>query len=338
MREQLLAYLLNDLDPAERKSVEDAIAADPKLAEELEHLRECLAGSEQEAEPAVTPPTKLASRTCSFVEHAVERSKSFCKSSPSAARLSESHDGCSARSRWSYADLIIGTCILLALAALLLPAIGESRETARQLKCQNNLLRLGAALTQYNERFQRGLPQIKSDQNAGFFVVELYESGILSREELAELVVCPATQLADKVASGHIRIYIPNRKEYLRTDGAAGNLLRKLMAGDYAYNLGYRTPSGSIHQIRFVGSSHLPLLSDAPSLAIAGYQSANHGGCGQNVIFQDLSCRYVRCIQAQSQQNHWYLNDDGEPAAGCRSNDIVLAPSESTPVLEVRGK
>lgn len=335
MREQLLAYLLNDLDPAERNRVEDAIAADPKLAEELEHLRECLAGSEQEAEPVVTPPTKLASRTCSFVEHAVERSKSFCKSPSHAASLSESHDGCAARSRWSYTDLVVGACILLALGALLMPALGESREAARQLKCQNNLLRLGTALNDYSERFRQGLPQIKPNQNAGFFVVELYESGIISREELAELVVCPATQLAEKVSSGHIRIYIPNREEYLRSDGAAGNLLRKLMAGDYAYNLGYRTPSGSIHQIRFEGSSHLPLLSDAPSLAIAGYQSANHGGCGQNVIFQDLSCQYVRCIRIQSQQDHWYLNDDGEPAAGCRSKDIVLAPSEATPLLGV---
>ena len=125
MREQLLAYLLNDLDPAERKRVEDAIAADPALAEELEHLRECLTGSEQEAEPVTTPPTKLASRTCSFVEHAIERSKSFCNPLTQAEGLSESQDGCSARSKWSYSDLIIGACILLALAALLIPAIGE---------------------------------------------------------------------------------------------------------------------------------------------------------------------------------------------------------------------
>lgn len=335
MKEQLLAYLLNDLEPAERQSVEDALAADPSLAEELEHLRKCLGASDKEPEQVASPPTKLALRTCSFVEHAIARSKSFCKSTSDAAALSESHDGCAARSRWSCIDLAVGICVLLALGALLIPALHESRDTARQLKCQENLFRLGAALTEYNDHFRRGLPQIEPDQNAGFFVVELYESGILTREELAELVVCPATPLADKVASGHLRIYIPNRQEYLATNGAAGNLLRKLMAGDYAYNLGYRAPSGRIQQIHFVGSAYLPLLSDAPSLAIAGYQSANHGGCGQNVIFQDLSCRYIKCYQAQNQQDHWYLNDEGQPAAGCRSTDIVLAPSEATPVLEV---
>ncbi len=338
MREQLLAYLLNDLNAEERQAVEEALSRDPALAKELEHLRECLEAGCEETEEVVPPPSKLASRTCSFVEHAIAKSKSLCQPSSAEVGLSESRDGCTARSKWSFADLIVGACILLAIGALLLPALGESREAARQQKCQENLFRLGEALTQYNERFQRGLPQIKPEQNAGFFVVELFESGILSREELAELVVCPATPLAEKIASGHIRIYIPNRQEYLATDGAAGNLLRKLMAGDYAYNLGYRDKLGNIQQIRFVGSSEVPLLSDAPSLAIAGYQSANHGGCGQNVLFQDLSCRYIQCIRTQSQKDHWYLNDDGEPAAGCRASDIVLAPSEATPVLQVGEK
>ncbi|TWU30328.1 hypothetical protein [Bythopirellula polymerisocia] len=337
MREQLLAYLLNDLDPAERQSVEDALADDPALVEELDHLRSCLETSSKEAEPAATPPTKLASRTCSFVEHAIKRSRSFCISAPHVASLSESRDGCTSRRRWTYADLGAAICVLLALGALVMPALRENRDEARLLQCQANQFRVGTALTQFNERFRR-LPQIKPDQNAGYFVVELYENGILTREELAELVVCPATILADQVASGHIRIYIPNREEYLAIDGAAGNVLRKLMAGDYAYNLGYRTPSGQIQQIQFEGSSHLPLLSDAPSMAGAGYQSTNHGGCGQYVLFQDLSCRFIRCYQAKSQQDHWYLNDDGQPAAGCRATDIVLAPSEATPVVDVSTK
>jgi hypothetical protein len=88
-----------------------------------------------------------------------------------------------------------------------------------------------------------------------------------------------------------------------------------------------------VRQIRFVGSARVPLLSDAPSAAVAGYRSANHGGCGQNVIFQDLSCRYSQLADQLDGGDHWHLNDDGQPAAGVNAQDIVLGPSEATPLL-----
>jgi hypothetical protein len=80
MREQLLAYLLDDLNPAERSTVEAALADSPELQQELEKLRECLGCCESPAEPE-PEPTQLASRTCHFVEHAIQKSKVLCNHS-----------------------------------------------------------------------------------------------------------------------------------------------------------------------------------------------------------------------------------------------------------------
>jgi hypothetical protein len=90
-----------------------------------------------------------------------------------------------------------------------------------------------------------------------------------------------------------------------------------------------------MHQFRFVGRRTVPLLSDAPSRATAGYQSPNHGGCGQNVLFQDLHCTYMRTCESPDAGDHWFLNEENQPAAGCHAQDIVLGASDATPLVEV---
>ncbi len=338
MKGRLLAYLLDDLDAAQRAELETALQSDPLLQAELDRLRICLDACHDNSECADIPPLQLATRTCSFVQRALQCSQSLCQRSTNVKTLSESHDGLITRERWSWADLTVGACILLALGALLLPALRENRDLARRLKCQENMHRLGTALVDYARLHQQGLPRIEPGQNAGVFVMALADRGVISREELAELVVCPATPLADQVARGYVRIYIPTRAEYAAATGATGEQLRKLMSGNYASSLGWRDKSGRVSQIRFVGSPVVPMLADAPSLAVAGYKSANHDGCGQNILFQDLSCRYSRRCESAEGDDHWFLNDSGEPAAGCHSADIVLGSSEATPVLNVVGR
>lgn len=340
MREKLLAYLLNDLDEAGRRAVEEAIEHDASLAEEMERLRDCLdsCDCEQEKEQTPQPPSELATRTCCFVERAIAHSRALCAGASKGPALSESHDGPVANKRWSVVDAAVGVCVLLMLGGMLFPALRDGRDLARRVKCQDNMHRLGAALVEYVQWLDHGLPAVQKGQNAGVFVIALRESEILSREELAELVVCPATPLADRVASGCVRICIPTWEEYFSARGAVERCMRQHMAGDMAYNLGYQDESGNVRQIRFLGRHDIPLLSDAPSLSVAGYHSANHGGAGQNFVFQDLSCRYITTCELDSEPDHWHLNNDGRSAAGCNSRDIVLAPSEATPQVETRSE
>jgi hypothetical protein len=342
MRDRLLAYLLNDLEPAERTELEELLAADPDLQQELEKMRSCLASCE-EAEAEKVAPTQLASRTCSFVEHAIQKSKSLCHHSAGATSLSgkslsESRDNLRTEKRWTLADMVVGACVLVALGTLVLPSLRVNRDVARRLTCQNNMHQLGAALMNYSLQFNQGLPRIEPGENAGTFVITLADSGTLTREQLAQMVVCPSTQLADRVTSGCVVIRIPTREEFLTAEGAERDQLRKFMAGDYAYSLGYRDPRGQIQQVHFSGSRHIPLLSDSPSQAIAGYQSANHGGCGQNVLFQDLSVKYCTQCKCKAKRDHWFLNDDGQVAAGSHVGDMVLGGSAATPIVEISAK
>jgi hypothetical protein len=340
MKDRLLAYLLDDLNATERTALEVALASDPELQQELEKLRECLGCCETEAEPEPpqVPPPQLASRTCHFVEHAIKKSQALCPHSSHAKSLSENHDPLVAPKRWSFADIAVGLGVLAALGALTFPAIHDNRDAARRLTCQNNMHQVGAALMDYSLRFNRGLPRIEQGENAGIFVVVLADSGVVAREKLAELMVCPSTQLAERVSNNCIVIEIPTRKQFMNAKGAERERYARYMAGDFAYSMGYQDKTGAVHQVHFSSSPYVPLLADAPSSSIAGYQSANHGGCGQNVLFQDLSCRYTTQCKCQEKRDHWFLNDEGQVAAGRHAADIVLGASAATPVSKIPPK
>jgi hypothetical protein len=338
MREQLLAYLLDDLNPAERSTVEAALADNPELQQELEKLRECLGCCESpaEPEPPQVPPVQLASRTCHFVEHAIQKSKAMCGRSAHAKTLSESHDPLVRPTRWSPADIGVGICVLVALAALVFPMLKQDQETARLLACQNNLHQVGAALMDYSVRYNKGLPVVGEKDNAGIYVVILTESGTIERKELKGFLVCPSSETAERISRGCIDVVIPSSEELAQASPDERDRLRKFMAGDYAYTIGYLDKNtGRMRQVHFGGSRFIPLLADGPSPAIAGYQSANHGGCGQNVLYQDLSCKYTKQCKCKKRRDHLYLNDEGQVAAGCHPEDIVLAPSGATPLVNL---
>jgi hypothetical protein len=332
MREQLLAYLLDDLKPDERSSVEAALADSPELQQELEKLRECLGSCES---PVDCEPVQLASRTCHFVEHAIQKSKAICGQSEHAKTLSESHDPLVKPTRWSLADIGVGICVLLALAALVFPTLKQDQEMTRRLACQNNLHNVGAALMNYTVTHNKGLPRI----DAGIYVVILTENGAIEREELKGFLVCPSSETAERIARGCIKIEIPSFAELAEASSEKRDRLRKFMAGDYAYTIGYfDKKTGKMRQVHFSSDSNIPLLADGPSQSIAGYQSANHGGCGQNVLYHDLSSRFVTTCKCKKKKDHLYLNDDGQVAAGCHPDDIVLGPSDATPLVNLTAR
>ena len=214
---------------------------------------------------------------------------------------------------------------------LILPAIHNSRDSARQMKCQSNLRDLGIALVEYANRFDRGLPHIELGENAGIFVVDLAESGLLSREQLAELLICPSSPLAADVFAGNIVIQIPSREDLGRVPKESLELIQKWMSGSYAYRIGFFDQQGRYCRVKFERRADSPVLADAPSSAVAGFRSPNHGGCGQNVVFQDLSVRYFQQCLADGKRDHLFLNEELKHAAGRHAQDVVLARSEADP-------
>ena len=336
MRDELLAYLLDDLGAEERARVQARLESDPIWQHELERLRQCMKAYDADPKGEACPPGDLVNRTCSFVQKAVKHFPGTT-GGPTLlpASLTESRDPSSSRRRWSRADLAVGGGIFLALVMLVLPALIESRAAARRLSCQNKLHDLGTALGEYAEQLDGQLPQIGPGENTGIFVIELADQGILTREQLVELLVCPSSQLADDVFSGRAIMRIPTRDELSGAPELTQQQWRERMSGSFAYRIGYLSREGVYHHVKFTGTSNAPLLADAPSFSIAGFQSANHGGCGQNVLYQDLSARYNRQCLGNDHEDHMFLNANLEQAPGRHLRDVVLLRSEVVPVRQI---
>ncbi len=340
MRDELLAYLLNDLDDEQRSRIEARLESDPVWRHELERLRSYMGEARDTSTGETdTPPEDLVHRTCLFVKQASAQGALSPAVLP--ASLTESQDAAAPKNRrWTFLDMSVVAGLMLVMASLLLPALRESREAARRLKCQENLHRLGFALAQFAEQSGGQLPAIGRHENAGMYALKLVESGILTRGQLIELLVCPSTQLAEDVSRGVRVIRIPSRLELASATGAKLQSLLDNTKSSFAYRIGYVDEQGIYRQVTFTGRCNAPVMSDKPSFASVGYQSDNHKKCGQNVLFQDQSVRYFQlCIQT-NRDKHWFLNEDDQPAAGKHKNDIVMMRSEMSPfgLLTVNNK
>lgn len=332
MRDELLAYLLNDLDPEQRQRIEERLESDPIWQHELKRLQSYVdEANGSPADEADSIPDDLVNRTCSFVQQASAQGELSPATLP--ASLTESCDAAPPNSRrWSLMDFAVVAGIFVAIGTLLLPALRESREAARRLQCQEQLRTLGSALANYAERSHGSLPEINHNENAGMYSVKLVESGILTEQQLSELLVCPSSQLADELSRSKKNFRIPTRLELTEATGSRLRELRQRMGASFAYRVGFFDKEGNYHQVKFVGSSQAPVMADKPSFRVVGFQSANHNGCGQNVLFQDGHVEFVSFCHKNSSDEHLFLNEDNQHAAGNSELDIVLVRSEAGPL------
>jgi hypothetical protein len=319
MTDELVAYLLDDLCPERRAEVERRLQSDAAWRGELERLRECLAATGDPARCVDEPPRDLVRKTCCFVER-VGAAPASVGLTPAAAR------SCSG-SNWSLADVTVGGGVLLTLGMLMLPAMRESRDAARRAVCENNLRVLSSALFDYQTEHAHRLPRVAPGESSGEFVLELVESGVISREALADALVCPDSKLADDRFAGRANWHIPLRQEL---DAAQGDERRQLvvwLGGTYAYRSGYFDPDGTYRQVQYTGDTNEPVMADAPRISSSGVRSANHGGCGQYVMYQGHCVRFRANSDLAADVDNIYLNQDGEHAAGLDRWDVVLIKS-----------
>lgn len=326
MTERILAYLLDDLTPAERSEVEAQLADDPAWQAEFARLRDCLAGRGGDCSdvPAAAsdepPPSDLARRTCTLVESGVHE-----------IRPANSAPSCCGRHGWRIADLAVAGGVLVAVGSLLMPALLESRDSARRAVCQNNLRNLGAEFVAYAERNNRQLPQLRPGQNAGVYAVYIADQCGLQREQVARWITCPETQRADDLANGRVRAWIPTRAELAQARGPALIALRQQMGGDFAFSFGYTDSTGQVHQVPFTGSDQVPVLADAPDRTPRGFESVRHGQNGENVLYQSMVVRFVIGHTAPDGDD-LFANRAGQHAAGLGRDDLVLGRSEFEPL------
>jgi hypothetical protein len=109
--------------------------------------------------------------------------------------------------------------------------------------------------------------------------------------------------------------------------------LRESMGGSFGYSLGYL--DGRTYTTRNLGRPHFALMADVPSPMPAGFQSANHGGRGQNVLFEDGRIVFYVTPRPNAQADDVFVNEVGMVAAGVNPNDAVIGPSRALPGVYV---
>ncbi len=322
MRQELVGYILGALDEDEQQRLDQSLSRDAALKDDWELLKRGLDPLEENV-AAEDPPPDLAKRTCEFV--AAYRGPGIAAASRAYATpmLFEQSTSKPVR-RWSFADVAVAAGILIAATLLLIPAVGHSQFNARVLACQDNLREIGAALYKYAEFDPDGripsIPQSGELSLAGAYAPKLLQAG---------LILDPRRFICAGSSSAGNPPVIPVWDELVKASRLGKDSVAKRypnLGGSFAYNLGYyedniyRTVS-----LNDAPRTNFVLMADEPCHRSDWTRSRNHDGNGQNVLYHDGRVTYISgCRSPGCTDSNFYLNDDGEVAAGRHENDSVV--------------
>jgi hypothetical protein len=329
MREQLVSYILGDLSSAERQAVEERLASDEHLRAELAQIRACLAGAALD-EDGDCPPD-LAHRTACNVRTIADSGTFTADGEPIEENPSATCGLALLGGHWSAADAVVAAGVVLAVTMLLAPAIRASRDHSQRDRCAFNLQELRKVLVLYANEHGGYFPHIRLHDNAGMYTLRLAEEGFAEREELSQLVLCPAQSGTAQSGSASASM-LPTLEQFHHARDQLLRQFQRRMGGNYAYRLGYM--QGAVYlPVKNLGDCRQPLLSDAPLWQEGELRSAAHDG-GQNVLYQNGCVRFVVGCRAPGSCDHLFLNTAGFPAAGQDATDAVLGRSEVTPAVD----
>lgn len=338
----LPGYLLGALDTDESLQVERMIEQSPDLRRELIEVENRLAPLQQlddKDRQSYLPPAGLARRTCETIANSrASGDRPFLKSCggiaeadalahpfgggtsmrPPSDQLRQVQFGGGGRGL-SIRDLGALAAAILLLTALAIPFLNNSRFQARVATCQNNLREVGLALLRYADSHNgRFVPIPREDKLA---VAGAYAPALLSRGlvEDQNVFFC-----ASRTAASDAPREIPSFDQVLAADEAELVSLQRRLGGDYGYSLGYYT-DGQYQPPHFQSHAGFVLVADSPSVDNPGRRSQNHGGYGQNCLFEDG--HYALIKNSSIAGDAIYENDRGLIAPGTHALDSVIAPS-----------
>jgi len=330
MRDQLFGYVLGALDASEHQRVEEMLSSDARLQEELQLAHKAVAPLACDREHH-EPPLGLAAMTCRKVAsvrvervHPAERRAAI--SAGSVIRPRRSFFG------WSLVDVAVAAGILIAAGMLFFPAINHSRFNAQVARCQNNLATIGRALTDYSAKDPQGsypvIPVSGQLSAAGMYAPKLLQAGHISQRD-ANVFRCSL----DSCGQPKI-VPIPTMEELESAAPEQALQLVRHAGGSYGYTLGHTDDQGIYHPTRRLSRTNFPIMSDAPCPKLGFNQSSNHGGYGQNVLYDDSHVRYTTTSHQLdgSDDPDFFHNDAGEVAAGKHVDDAVIGCSSARPI------
>lgn len=290
--DHLLDYSLGQLDGRPLAMLEAELGRDPGLRDRADRLGRALGHLLDDGDPG-EPPAGLAARTLAFVDdrRAVGK-RTILDLAPRRVPF-----------RW--ADVAVAAGILVAGLLTLVPAIRSGREQMNQAACSYNLQHLGTSLAQYATN-HRHYPQVvdpASTKPVGWYAEALKNDQLLNDPTALHCPCkgdCPAE--AQRTNPRHM---------------------------DFAYNVGY-IESGQPRPITPWLPAAVPLLADQPAFDAQGRvhagNSPNHGRRGQNVLFSDLSMRWLPTRVVGPHDRDLFLNQRALPEPGVSSSDSAVMP------------
>jgi len=330
-QEQLLGYLLDALDESERRALEDELACNPQLQQQLISLRAMVAPMESTRDD-FDPPSRLAERTCRLVADETRPATTAPDPRPApAGRLHAMREEADLRgdtARLSWFDVVAAAGIVVAATLLILPAIQSSRIQARSNRCAENLQNVYQGLAQYGDAFGGYLPAAPPNDRlavGGGFAPVLHSAGYLTDPRQ---LLCPGSPLAELAA-----FELPS-VESIQTMPAGDQLDSQLTAlgGGYSMTLGYEQ-DGRFQGLRNQGRNDFALVSDVPDPR-RDLHSHNHPG-GQNILFEGGNIRFVTTPGSTAQGDHFFLNAAGKIGPGLNASDSVIPPAGPVPIVHV---
>jgi hypothetical protein len=324
MREQLIRYLLGELDADERRDLQSRLKGSPELRAELEQLRSCFAASQEEDLFAPDAPTGLATRTAGLVAGGEDASGTL--GTRQEVRLSHAGDPPAGILGWSLADLTVAGGVMLAVSMLIFPALRNSRDGTRRTVCQDHQQQLWFLVTQYAANNGGMIPKVGPNENAGTFVIQLLRGDYIQSENLANLLVCPGAPRARGFT-----IVLPSAAAIRAMSSAQLAHEAAKASPFYNYRLPYRIGGNYFYNIRNDQKTMSPVFSDASGDDQTDPMSPNH--CGQIVQVQcaDGSLQSLTSVNLPGLNDDMYHNDLGKVAAGVGPLDTVLGRSDATP-------
>jgi hypothetical protein len=186
--------------------------------------------------------------------------------------------------------------------------------------CQNRLGDIGMGLKDYSHYHKGQFPSgssLGNPQLAGILYVPiLLRDGFVTNESS---FICPASPSGTKAQP---------RMEYTSAKPPLQSGLDDLMQWgnkSYGFSLGY-VCNGVHCGTKDLDRTYFALGSDVPSNDPAnGRQSLNHGGTGQNVLFEDGMVRFVTSSWIIPQADDIYTNKYKLVAPGIDIDDSVIA-------------
>lgn len=328
MREQLIRYLMGELDDQERRQVRALLRENPALQQELQRLRDCIVSNQvQEEVPQPSPPRGLAARTAQFISDSDEFELE--QATKRAGAMTSAGDPSAGVLGWSLADLSVAFGVMMAVSMLVFPALRDSRESTRRNICANNLMQFGQLLHMRAADHGGEFPRVENHQTAGIYAAQLVKEGYIMPQDLAPLLVCPAAPLAGEVRAKRMIIFVPNSQAIrgMTTEQLAHTTAQ--LSPFYAYRLPYQV-SGNVdlQYVRDERSPYAPLMCDTAGDS-ENSMSQNHGGSILQVLCQDGHVRVLNTYILPEMNDDLFHNNRGRVSAGMGPLDAVLAPSDT---------